>query len=168
MRNAIIIILLGLALTSCGTTYSAPAVREAEQQAQAAYADCDAQRQIGALRSYRQAASCAEPKVLSAYKQSGYPYMDLVELELLARATAADHLDTGYATTAQVDRDMAELEHRIADERERRHEGEMSTGGSASYVPPLQLLAGLDALTERAPPRGSANCFTVGSFSHCE
>lgn len=163
-----ILLLLGLALAGCGSTFSAPAVREADQRAQAAYADCEAQRQSGALRSYRQAAACAQPKVLAAYRQSGYPYIDLVELELAARATSADRIDTGFASAADVNRDIAELERRIADERQRRRDGETRSGGSAPYVPPQQLLAGLATLTGRELPRSGANCFTVGSFSRCD
>jgi hypothetical protein len=168
MRSGVIFLLLGLALAGCGTTYLAAPTREADQRAQAAYADCEAQRRSGALLSYRQAATCAQPKVLMAYKQSGYPYIDLVELELAARATAAERIDTGFASAADVDRDIAELERRIADERQRRRDGEMRTGGSAPYVPPQQLLTGLDTMTNRALPRSGANCFTVGSFNRCD
>jgi hypothetical protein len=168
MRNRTIFLLLGLALAGCGSTSSGPAVREADQRAQAIYADCEAQRQSGALRSYRLAAECAQPKVLAAYQQSGYPYIDLVELELAARATGAERIDTGYANAADVNRDIAELEHRIADERQRRHDGEMRTGGSAPYFPPQQLLAGLATLTGREVPPSGDNCFTIGSFKRCD
>ena len=161
--------LFGLALAGCGSTYSTAAIREADEEARAAYADCDAQLRSGALQSYRQAARCAQPKVLGAYKQSGYPYIDLVELELAARATGAEHIDSGYAKVGDVDRDIAELEHRIADERQRRQQGEMVSGGSAPYLPPQQLLAGLTTLTERAPPpTPNSNCFNIGSFTHCD
>ena len=163
-----LILMLGLTLAGCGSTYSVPAIREADQKAQAAYADCDAQRQIGALKSYRQAAACAQPKVLAAYQQGGYPYMDLVELELAARTTAADRIDTGDVKAADVGRDIAELEHRLADERLRRQDAEKRTGGAAPYIPPQQFLAGLPTLTNRAVPQPGASCFTVGSFSHCE
>ena len=166
-RSTLILLLLGLALAGCGSTYLAAAALEADQRAQAAYADCDAQRQSGALRSYRQAAACAQPKVLAAYQQAGYPYIDLVELELAARATGADSIDTGFASAADVNRDIAELEQRITAERQRRRDGEMRSGGSAPYVPPQQLLAGLDTLSDKVLPRANSNCFTVGSFSRC-
>jgi hypothetical protein len=163
-----IFVLLGLALAGCGSTYLAAATREADQRAQAAYADCEAQRRSGVLRTYRLAAACAQPKVLAAYQQAGYPYIDLVQLELAARATGAERIDTGFSSAADVDRDIAELERRIADERQRRRDGEMRSGGSAPYVPPQQLLVGLDALTNRALPASGANCFAVGSFNRCD
>jgi hypothetical protein len=167
MRSRAIFLLLSLALAGCGTTFPAAATRDADQRAQAIFADCEAQRLSGVLRSYRQAAECARPRVLAAYQQSGYPYIDLVELDLAARATGADRIDTGYASAADVTRDIAELDRRIADERQRRRDGEMRLGGSAPYVPPQELLAGLDSLTGRDVPRSGANCFAVGSFSHC-
>src|ERR1700676_1539887 len=164
MRTRMTFLLLGFALAGCGTTFSAPATRDADQRAQAAFADCEAQRLSGALRSYRQAAACAQPKVLAAYQQNGYPYIDLVELDLAARATGAERIDTGFASATDVGRDIAELERRIADERQRRRDGEMRSGGSAPYIPPQQLLVGLATLTSRDLPRSSTNCFTVGSF----
>ena len=158
-------LLFGLALAGCGSTFSAPATQEADRQAQAAYADCAAQLRSGALRSYRQAAACAQPKVVAAYRQNAYPYMDLVQLELVARATGAEAIDTGAAKPDDVDRDIAQLEHRIAAERQRRLSGEM--GNSVPYVPPEQLLDGLATLTNQPLPRSGANCFAIGSFNRC-
>ncbi len=160
-------LLLGLALAGCGSTFSDPATVEADRRAQAAYADCAAQLRSGALRSYRQAAACARPKVTAAYRQSGYPYMDLVELDLEARAVGAEAIDTGTAKPADVDRDLAELDQRLAAERQRRRNGEMRLGGSAPYVPPEQLLDGLATLNPAPLPRSGANCFTIGDFNHC-
>lgn len=160
------LILLALALAGCGSTYSASAVRDADARAQAIYAECDAQLRAGTLTSYRQAADCAEPRVLSVYQQNGYPYMDLVLLELKARATGAEHIDAGSAAPADVQRDILTLEQRIATERQRRRQGEMVAGGSAPFLPPERLLAGLDTLSNRQLPSGTS-CFAVGSFTHC-
>ncbi len=161
------LILLALALAGCGSTYSASAARDADERAQAAYAACDAQLRAGALTSYRQAADCARPRVLSVYQQNGYPYMDLVNLDLSARAIGAERIDNGFASPADVERDILTLEQRIAAERQRRRQGEMVMGGSAPYLPPERLLAGLDTLTSRALPAKGANCFSVGDFTRC-
>lgn len=162
------LVLLGVALAGCGTTFSASATRNADQRAQAAFAECDAQHRAGVLRSYREAADCARPKVLAAYQQNGYPYMDLVNLDLGARALGAERIDTGFATAADVERDIATLERRIEAERERRRAGEMVAGGTAPYVPLERLLVGLDTLASKPLPPRSANCFNVGSFTHCD
>jgi hypothetical protein len=155
-------------LAGCTTYYSAAAMRESDSRAQAAYADCDAQLRTGRLKSHRQAVDCAKPKVLAAYEENAYPFMDLVNLDLAARASGADRIDNGFATEADVDHDLAELGRRIAAERQRRIEQTNARGGAASISPPDRLLAGLDALTGRALPKSGPNCFEVGSFRHCD
>lgn len=163
-----ILLLLAWALAGCGSTLSASATRDAERRAQAAYADCDAQLRRGQLKSYRQAVDCARPKVLAAYQENGYPYMDLVNLDLSARSIGAERIDTGFASEADVNRDIAELGRRIAAEQQRRLDAERSTGASPPIFPPERLLVGLEALTNKPLPRAGANCFTVGSFTRCE
>lgn len=143
-------------------------MREADTRAQAAYADCDAQLRSGRLKSHRQAVDCAKPRVLAAYQENAYPFTDLVDLDLRARAAGADRIDNGSASTADVDRDLAELDRRIAAERQRRIDEGSARGGAPSTVPPEQLLAGLNALTGRALPRSDSACFTVGTFKHCD
>jgi hypothetical protein len=143
-------------------------MRDADLRAKAAYADCDAQLRQGTLKSHRQATDCARPKVLAAYQMNGYPFMDLIELDLAARTAAADRIDTGFANEADVNRDLTELDRRLLIERQRRIDVTNATGGAAAAMPPQQLLAGLDALTGRALPRAGSSCFQIGSFSRCE
>ncbi len=170
MRNIkITILLIGLALAGC-STLSASATRDAEGRAQAAFAECDAQLRSGVLKSYRQAADCARPKVLAAYQQNGYPNMDLIELDLYARGLGAERIDAGDATPAAVDRDIAELDRRIAAEQQRRLDARRATSGGAPPVPLAELMVGLNSLTTTTapvPPPGK-NCINVGSFTHCE
>jgi len=154
-------------LAACGV-FSGQAMRDSDQRAQAAYADCDAQLRSGRLKSHRQAVACAKPEVLAAYQENAYPFMDLVELDLAARAAGAERIDTGYASEADVDRDIAELDRRIAAERQRRIDATHATAGAVAPVPAGQLLAGLDALTGRAVPRNDKPCFAIGSFKHCD
>jgi hypothetical protein len=157
-----------VALAGCASVFSGPAMRDADRRAQAAYIDCDAQLRQGKLKSHRQAIDCARPKVLAAYQQNGYPFMDLIELELAARTAGAERIDTGFASEADVDRDIGELDRRLAFERQRRIDATNATGGAAAPMPPQQLLAGLDALTGRALPSAGSSCFQIGSFSRCE
>ncbi len=166
----LVLLLLAGALAGCGSTYFPSAIRDADQRAQAAYADCDAQLRSGALKSHRQAVDCAKPKVLLTYQQNGYPYMDLVNLDLTARTVGADEIDTGFATEADINRDIAELDRRIGAERQRRVDAEKGFGGSATPTPVAQMLAGLTALTggSNAPTQTSSTCFKVGTFSHCD
>ncbi len=169
-RTSITFLLLGLALAGCVGTISDSATRDAERRARAAFAECNTELRNGVLKSYSQAADCARPKVLAAYQENGYPNMDLIELDLYARGLGARRVDAGDTTPSAVNRDIAELDRRIAAEEQRRLDARRATSGGAPPVPLAQLMAGLDALTTTSaplPPPGK-NCINVGSFTHCE
>lgn len=168
-RPRLVPLLLSLALAGCGSLFSGSAMRDSDQRAAAIYADCDAQLRAGKLKSYRQTVDCARPRVLAAYQENAYPYMDLVNFDLAVRAAGAERIDTGFATAADVKRDLAELERRLDQERERRLSVTTWTGAAPPLAPPQQqLLAGLDALTGRSIPRAGSDCFQVGSFNRCQ
>jgi hypothetical protein len=167
-KTAATFLLLGLMLGGCGTTYSAQATADADRKAQAAYAECDNRLRIGALRSYRQAADCAKPKVMAAYQENGFPFMDLIEFDQAVRAAGAERIDTGFASPADVKRELVEFDRRVVAERDRRLGSQRATAGTGSYVPLNSLLVGLDSLTARALPRAGDTCFTVGSFKRCD
>ena len=92
----IALLLLGPILCGCVGTLSAPATRDAQSRADAAFAACDAQLRDGILKSHGQVVDCARPKVLAAYQENGYPNMDLVELDLGVRFTALIDLDDSH------------------------------------------------------------------------
>ena len=167
-RGPVTFLLLALALSACGTTYSASATADADRKAQAAYAECDNRLRIGALRSYRQAADCAKPKVMAAYQENGFPFMDLIEFDQNMRTIGAERIDTGFASADDVNRDLAELDRRVVTERDRRLASQRATGGTGAYLPLDRLLVGLDSLTARRLPRPGETCFTVGSFKRCD
>ena len=156
----------GLALAGCGTTTFNGATAEADAKAAASYADCDNQLRSGQLRSYRQAVTCAQDKVILAYSQAGYPYMDLVLFDLQERRIGAERIDFGTAKPEAVQRDIAELDRRLMAERERRIAARSGIGGAAAATRPEQLLAGLDSLAA-IPAAQNTNCFKVGNFTHC-
>jgi hypothetical protein len=155
-------------LSGCASAFSVSAMRDSDARAAAVYADCTAQLRNGLLKSHRQAADCAKPRVLAAYQENGYPFMDLVQLDLAARAAGADRIDTGFAQEVDVDRDITELDRRILAERERRMAVANATGGNPASAPAGQLLAGLDAITDRAAGKPGSACFQIGSFNHCD
>jgi len=163
-------LLLSPMLAGCVSTISAPATRDAEDRARAAFAACDAQFHQGILKSHREVVACARPKVIAAYQENGYPNMDLVELDLYARDIGAERIDDGDASVAAVDRDLAELDRRIVAEQQRRVAARSATSGGAPPVALAQLLVGLNTLSVRTPnlPAPGKNCFNVGSFSHCQ
>lgn len=142
------------------------ATAEADAQAAAVYADCNAQLRSGKLTSYRQAVACAHDKVILAYSRAGYPYMDLVLFDLQEREVGAERIDFGTAQPDAVQRDIAELGRRLMAERDRRAAARSGIGGAVPATRPEQLLAGLDSLSP-IPGGRTTNCFSVGSFTHC-
>src|SRR6185437_8088780 len=87
----------GLALAGCGTTTLSNATADADAKAAAVFADCNGQLRSGKLTSYRQAVACARDKVILAYSQAGFPYMDLVLFDLQEREVGAERIDFGTA-----------------------------------------------------------------------
>jgi hypothetical protein len=163
----ILLTLGGLALAGCGTTTLNGATADADAQAAAIFTDCNNQHRSGKLTSYRQTVACARDRVILAYSQAGYPYMDLVLFDLQERDIGADRIDHGLADPAATQRDIAELERRLLAERERRIAARSGIGGAAAPAArPEQLLAGLGSLAEQ-PATQETNCFTVGSFTRC-
>ena len=162
----ILLTLAGLALAGCGTTTLSGATADADAQAAAIVADCNAQLRSGKLTSYRQAVACARQPVIFAYSQAGYPYMDLVLFDLQEREVGAERIDFGTAKPDAVQRDVAELDRRLMAERERRIAARSGIGGAVPATRPEQLLAGLDSLSP-IPAAQNTECFSVGNFTHC-
>ena len=157
---------MGLGLAGCGTTNMSGATADADAQAAAIVADCNAQLRSGKLSSYRQAVACARQPVILVYSRAGYPYMDLVLFDLQEREVGAERIDYGTAQPDAVQRDIAELDRRLLAERERRIAARTGIGGAAATARPEQLLAGLDTLAT-TPAAQNTDCFKVGSFTHC-
>jgi len=146
-----LLLLAGL-LAGCGTLlFSSAAERDAARRSDTAFAECEAQRASGKLASYQLVVVCDKPKVLQIYREDGYPFMDLVNFDLDARLAGAARIDGGVAAKANVDRDLAELARRIADEEQRRREASKPFGASAPPIPLDQLMAGLDTIKPVSP-----------------
>jgi hypothetical protein len=162
------LLLCGASLAGCGTTnLHNAAIDEADAHAAAIFADCNNQLAAGKLRSYRQAVACARDPVLMAYAQAGFPFMDLILFDLQERDIGASRIDEGLAQPADVQRDIATLEQRLMDERDRRVAARSGIGGAVPTALPQQLLAGLTSLQPRALPTQDNACFTVGDFKRC-
>jgi hypothetical protein len=92
--------------------------------------------------------------------------MDLVLFDLQEREVGAERIDFGTAPPEAVQRDIAELDRRLTVERDRRAAARSGIGGAVPATRPEQLLAGLDSLSP-IPGGQTTNCFSVGSFTHC-
>jgi hypothetical protein len=88
--------------------------------AEAAIAECKAKRLGGELKTQRAFVECSNPKILAAYKQAGDPNLDLLNVYLAARLVGAENVDRHQVTEAEYQLQLAELESRLAKERQRR------------------------------------------------
>ncbi len=62
-------------------------IKDAGEEADAAVKSCEAERASGKLETYVDAAKCANPQIIKAFKGVNYPYMDSV------KTYTADHLN---------------------------------------------------------------------------
>jgi len=167
MPRSFSVLLLLLLLPSC---IFAPqgATGEARARADAAIASCDDQLRGGRLRSYRQAADCAGPQIITAYQAAAYPFMELVYLEVAARRVGSENVDRGAVSDEAYRRDIDELVRRLGAEAKRRAAamkyGEPAGGGPGEAT----LLAGLTTIGIGPMPAPGSNCFSVGGFQHCQ
>ena len=167
MPRRVAVLLVVLVLPSC---LFAPQGRtkEARANADAAIEACLAQLRSGKLHSYRQAADCAGPQIIIAYQETAYPFMDLVYLEVAARRVGAENIDRGAVSEEAVARDMSELERRLSAEANRR-QAAMKYGDAAPRgAGEATMLAGLSTISIGPIPAPGSNCFSVGSFQHCQ
>lgn len=140
------VIVATLALSACGATEEKPsqpgnAMETAHIAAQAAVEACKNKHASGELTTYVDAALCANPPVVAAYRKANYPYMDLVYLGVSAKLAGAAKLDSGEITEDQFESQLAQLRTRIAAEETRRR----SAAGTPVAGSADSLLAGLSA-----------------------
>jgi hypothetical protein len=107
---------------------TAPEARQAQQQQsvqrdakiKAAMEECHNARLSGSLKTFLASAQCSNPRIRDAYQQSGYPFMDLIDLRNAARAADAEKIDKGQMTEAEATLHFAQVSSQIADEAIRR------------------------------------------------
>ncbi len=174
MRPIVAALLLAPALAACGSAVMSRKA-DADQQAKAAYARCEARRAAHQLPTYLAAVDCAAPTVTGAYKEAAYPFEDLLYVSIQARRIGATHVDRGEISEADEQRDVATLDDRITAEEDRRF-AIMRRGGNPTPTAPDVLVQGLASLTPAPiqaetpvpPPGSAANCFTLGGQQHCK
>jgi hypothetical protein len=148
---------------------------EADAKAQAAYAQCDQLRRIGQYKTRLAAVDCAVPNVVTAYQESAYPFTDLIYISIQARRIGAGKVDSGDVTEAQYERDLAELERRLAAEDGRRREI-MKFGGNPQPTEVGTLVQGLSAFAPTptaaelpaTPPDAESSCLPLGGIKRCQ
>ena len=161
---------LVLALAGCFVQESRK--READAEANAAYAQCETLRHSGKYKTELAAVDCAVPTVVAAYEQTAYPFNDLIYISIQARRIGAAKVDAGIVTEAQYRHDLAVLDARLAAEDKRRR-GVMEYGGNPQPTPVSVLTQGLPAFapapTVAALPLGAKpGCVPLGDIRRCK
>ena len=144
--------LAGALLSACGGARptETPAIKAAGEEMRGIRAQCEARRRSGELRSVTAVERCAEPRVIAAYREAGYPYMDLIRFAEAARLAGAQKVDKGEIGESEYDRQRLELRERLAAEIDRRNALTPPPRSAADMPDPsvtAKLVAGLSAFS---------------------
>jgi hypothetical protein len=106
-----------------GATMSQPlvdALKQAGALANTAINDCKNRRLSGELKTYAASAQCSNPKIIKAYQNSRYRYMDLIALITAKRLQLSKEIDNGKMTEAQEQLAFARFMTEITDRERQR------------------------------------------------
>lgn len=119
MRGLAAVLATIFVLSGCGLS-AAQRVQQAFRQANSIRVECRQRHLAGELKSYVERVRCGNDRVGQAIAESGYPYMDLVNLEIAYRMAVAHRLDKGELSEAEANLQLAELQTRLGSEQQRR------------------------------------------------
>lgn len=95
--------------------------REAWQQAGRILFECEEKRSAGELSNYLESVLCSNDRARQVIAESGYPYMDLVNLLYAYRLAAARRIDAGSLARDEAELQWAELMTRVVNDEQRRN-----------------------------------------------
>jgi hypothetical protein len=149
------------------------ALQEASRKMEAAVLECRELRRRKTLKTFKESAECSRPKIIAAYQEAGYPYMDLIILFASARMAGAENLDKGKNTEAEVQLQMAELQKRIGAEEQKRNHAlanaqSIQADSQTANIPASEvLLQGLGAIQPAQIANRPAACNRTGGVTNC-
>ncbi|MDA9491182.1 hypothetical protein [Bradyrhizobium sp. CCBAU 11361] len=77
-----------------------PVLQTAGNQAATAISECRAKRLSGELKNFTASAQCSGPRIIEAFSNANYRYMDLVALMIAKRAQISEQLDRNEMSEA--------------------------------------------------------------------
>ena len=98
-----------------------PDIKAAGDKMRAIHEQCDERRRSGEFETLAQVERCTGPRVVAAYEEAHYPYMDLIRFAEAARLAGAEKVDSGEISEAEYDRQRLLLRDRLAGEISRRN-----------------------------------------------
>jgi hypothetical protein len=144
-------------------------------------AECNEKRLKKEVKGFVGSVRCSSPKVIAAWRQRKYPYMDLVDVYEAARLVGAENVDKGRISEAEYNLQLAELRSRFTAEGQRRSLAVANTQAAQAQAQAanteaagalLQGLGALQAANRQTPyqmptatPQRSINCTTTGPYA---
>ena len=115
IAGSVLIVLVGCALVQ------EQRWREAANRAAQIGAECRDKRLAGVLSGRVASVRCSNERTRLAYAESGYPYMDLIDLRLAYRGVLAKRVDAGELSEEEFELQLAEYRAWITTEIMRRN-----------------------------------------------
>ncbi len=148
MKSRLMLLVVTLSMVGCVS--AAQRYREAGLYSAKINEECRARRLAGELPGYEASAQCSNERIRRVWAESGYPYMDLVDLALAYKVALARRMDDGLLSEDDAKLLLAELGTRINSEEQQRAALSAQARSQAlqSYG---VLLQGLGAIQPRTP-----------------
>jgi hypothetical protein len=105
---------------------SASADQTPAGKTRAAIVECRQRKLAKEFVTYHGYMECSKSRILAAWQEAHYPYMDLITAWLNGREAASDQIDSKTLKPLDFEREMADLTIRLAAEEERRRTGVLS------------------------------------------
>lgn len=178
MKKVLVLALLALFAAGCGFGMS-PARRallqkqqlvlQRQRKVEQALIECREKRLAGELPGYVASVRCSNARIRQAWAESGYPHMDLLDLQLAYRLAVAHRVDAGRLSEQDGQRQVSELTERINAEARERTAMALGTDNQRprNYEALLQGLALWSAAVGPSEP-GTIRCFQSTDLITCE
>lgn len=122
-----------------------PVMQVPLEKSRAAIAECRERRLRKEFATYKESAQCSNPRIFAAWRDAGYPHMDLITDWLNTREEASEKVDQHTITPAQFEQQMDALTIRLTTEEQRRRTGLIisSDGDMRLQLPPATEVVGV-------------------------
>jgi hypothetical protein len=142
------------------------------QKSRDAIIACRERRERREIATYRDSAVCASPIIFAAWRDAGYPHMDLITAWLNARESGSGQVDQKALTPAQFEEQMEDLTRRLTVEERRRRSGLLNSpdNGLQLQLPPSTKVTGVATPPgqEKQAKKKSAAAVTAASLAYAE
>ena len=134
-------------------------------------AEFDEKRIKKEIKGFKGVVECSSPRVIAAWRERKYPYMDLINVYEAARLVGAENADYGKLTEAQYKLQLAELQSRLTSEAQRRGlavantQAAQAQAQAANAQASAAMLQGLSAFQTANRPQRPLNCTTTGPYA---